>query len=237
MNVTVLYRFEVYNGNKNRGVNMKGNLKPVKRKNGIIGRIISIALLIIFIPLIVVNIILIANAYINPDHLPGAFGYKPMIVYSGSMEPEFAAGDLILISQTGAAEVKQGDVICFLTEGHTAVTHRVTKVKEFNDKKIYVTKGDANNTEDTERVEAAQIEGVYTGIHIAKLGNLLMFMQTTTGMILFIICPLILYILYDVVRHMMDRKEEQEHTAMLEAELEALRTEKQGNSKQGGIEK
>lgn len=205
---------------------MEGDRKPVKRKNGLIGRIISMTLLVIFIPLIAVNIILITNAYINPDHLPGAFGYKPMIVYSGSMEPEFAAGDLILIRQTDQEKVKQGDVICFLTKGHTAVTHRITKVRELNGRKVYVTKGDANNTEDAQSVEADQIEGTYTGIHIVKLGDLLMFMQTTTGMILFIVCPLILYILYDVIRHMMDRKEEQKHTAMLEAELEALRTKK-----------
>ena len=50
--------------------------------------------------------------------------------------------------------------------------------------------------------------------------------QTATGMLLFVICPLILFILWDIWRrHKLD-KEEAARTALLEAELEALKAER-----------
>ena len=46
------------------------------------------------------------------------------------------------------------------------------------------------------------------GARIGGLGNVLLFMQTATGMLLFVICPLILFILWDIWhRHKLDKEE------------------------------
>ena len=53
-----------------------------------------------------------------------------------------------------------------------------------------------------------------------------MFMQTTTGMILFVVCPLVLFVLWDVIRRQLESRKEVSRTKELEMELERLRAEK-----------
>ena len=50
-----------------------------------------------------------------------------------------------------------------------------------------------------------------------------MFMQSTTGMILFIVCPIVLLILWDIIYRRKIDKEEREERGRLEKELEELR--------------
>ncbi len=83
-------------------------------------------------------------------------------------------------------------------------------------------RGVPNDSDDQLAVSPDQIEGVYTGVHIAKLGSLAMFMQTTTGMILFIICPLLILVGWDVLRRSMDAKREKTRTQELDARLREL---------------
>ena len=78
-----------------------------KRKKGLAGDIIGIILCVILIPIIVVNIVLIVNTYIHPDKIPGVFGYRPVIVLSGSMEPEFMIGDLIFIQDVDTEQLQK----------------------------------------------------------------------------------------------------------------------------------
>ena len=56
-----------------------------KRKKITLSGIIGGLLCLLFIPVIVINLVLIINSYINPEELPGVLGIKPAIVLSGSM--------------------------------------------------------------------------------------------------------------------------------------------------------
>lgn len=67
-----------------------------KRKKITLSGIIGGLLCLLFIPVIVINLVLIINSYINPEELPGVLGIKPAIVLSGSMEPAIQTGDLVL---------------------------------------------------------------------------------------------------------------------------------------------
>lgn len=188
--------------------------------------VVGAFLCVLFIPIILVNLILIANTYINPDEMPGVFGIKPAVVLSGSMEPSIRTGDLIFIHEADIGELKEGDVICYLSSG-TAVTHRIVSVTDGEDgSPRFVTQGDANNTEDRLPVTADQVEGIWKGGRIGGIGNVIMFMQTTTGMILFIVCPLLFFILWDLWRRQRLDKREAERTAELEAELAALKADR-----------
>ena len=197
-----------------------------ERKKILPGDIISLLMCVVFIPIIVVNLILIVNSYRNPDELPGAFGVKPAVVLSGSMEPAIETGDLILLHDTDPLALEKGDVICYLSSGK-AVTHRIVGITAGEDgRPRNVTQGDANNAEARLPVTPDQVQGIWKGARIGGLGNALLFMQTATGMLLFVICPLILFILWDIWRrHKLD-KEEAARTALLEAELEALKAER-----------
>lgn len=198
-------------------------MEKKKRKLGI-GTVLGVCLCIILIPVIVINVVLIVGTYIHPQEMPGIFGIKPVIVLSGSMEPEFSPGDLIFIrKEDDTAALQQGDVICYLLSGK-AVTHRITQVtKAENGEVRYITKGDANNSEDQEEVAPSQVQGKYTGVHLAKVGDFALFMQSTTGMILFIICPLVLFILWDILQRFRADQKEKSRTAELEAELAELK--------------
>jgi signal peptidase len=55
-----------------------------------------------------------------------------------------------------------------------------------------------------------------------------MFFQTTTGLIVCVVIPLILLVAYDIVRRRMYEKSKKQDTAALLAELEALRAQSAG---------
>jgi signal peptidase I len=77
-------------------------------------------------------------------------GYKPVAVYSGSMEPKLPVGALALDRAIPSQDVRVGDVITFsdpYVKGRL-VTHRVIDVLETPRGLAYRTKGDANPSRD-----------------------------------------------------------------------------------------
>ena len=202
----------------------------MKEKNGLLQKIVGavgIALCVVFVPLLLINVTLIVKSYTNPNEVPDFLGYKPFIVLSGSMEPAIQTGDLVFIHKTETEKLRVGDVICYLDSG-AAVTHRIIAVTDGEDGlPRYITKGDANDAEDHLSVAADQIQGIWKGGRISGLGNALLFMQTTTGMLLFIVLPLLLFFIWDIgIRYHSDKKEAVSR-AELEAELSALKAEKE----------
>ncbi|BFL47679.1 signal peptidase I [Lactonifactor longoviformis] len=198
-----------------------------KRKNPSLSSVVGIIMCIIFIPVIIINLILIVSSYTNPEEIPGVFGVKPAVVLSGSMEPTIQAGDLIFIRKTDPNKLQKDDVICYLSSGK-AITHRIADITTGEDGRLqFITRGDANNAEDQLPVTADQVQGIWKGGRIGGLGNFILFMQSTTGMILFIVCPLLLFFLWDIWHRRRLDKAENARTKELEAELNALRAGKE----------
>lgn len=73
-------------------------------------------------------------------------GIRLLTVVSGSMEPEIKTGSVAVISKniTDFKDIGKGDVITFEI-GDSLVTHRVAEIIEDG----IITKGDANNSEDS----------------------------------------------------------------------------------------
>ena len=189
--------------------------------------VVGAVLLVSFIPVIILNLLLIVNSYQHPDDIPGAFGIKPVIVLSGSMEPAIKTGDLIFLHKAEPSELKEGDVICYLTSGK-AVTHRIIEVTVSEDGGIgFITQGDANNVEDRLVVKTDQIQGIWNGGRIGGVGKMMMSMQSPVGLMAAILCPVLLLLFFEIwLKRREDREEllrgEQER-AKLEAELEAMK--------------
>lgn len=197
-----------------------------KRKSSL-PNVVGILLCVLFIPIIIVNLILIVGTYTSPEEMPGVFGVKPVIVLSGSMEPEIRVGDLIFLHGADPQSLAVGDVICYLSSGK-AITHRITEIAVGEDgQPRYITKGDANNARDRLAVAADQIQGIWRGGRVGGLGSVMMFMQTPAGLALFIMCPLLLFLLWDVWRRRREGRAEAARTAALEAELAELRSDRQ----------
>ncbi len=179
----------------------------------------GIAVCGLLVLVLVVNVTIIVKSYIYPDRVPDFLGYKPFIVLSGSMEPAIQAGDLIITKVIEAEKVAEGDIIAFQAEKNTIVTHRVTDVRT-EEGLSFLTKGDANTGADAKAVGVGELEGIYL-CRLAGVGNFAMFLQTPLGMLLFVITPLCLFILYDVVSRNRRSRAERSRAAELEAELEA----------------
>ena len=73
-------------------------------------------------------------------------GYRPLVVYSDSMAPRVAAGDLIVTQAVRPAAVAVGDVVSFHdpSRAERLVTHRVKQIRRDGGEIAFVTRGDAN---------------------------------------------------------------------------------------------
>lgn len=74
---------------------------------------------------------------------------KPLIVISGSMEPEIMTGDLLIATKTPVADLGVGDVVSLPSEltSHL-VTHRIVAIEPSGEGALVTMKGDANEFED-----------------------------------------------------------------------------------------
>ena len=197
------------------------NSDPKQKVLTIIGTILCIILL----PILIINLTLIAKSYLNEDEVPSLGGVFPMIVLTDSMYPEISAGDLIICNTAEPEEIRVDDVISFfdpMGSGTSVVTHRVLEIVQEDGQLSYRTKGDNNNAEDQVLVPQDNLVGIYRS-RIPGLGNVAMFMQTTPGLILCIVCPVLLMVGFDMLRRKKYDKAKQQDTDALLAELEALR--------------
>ena len=195
-----------------------------------VGNAAGIVLSGILIFILSMNCILIFKSLTNMERVPGIGGIIPMIVLTDSMYPQIQSGDLIVCRTREADKVREGDVIAFFDpagNGRSVVTHRVRKItKDENGNLAWVTKGDANNTEDQALVPAENLVGIYRH-RVAGLGSVAMFLQTTQGMILCVICPILLLVVSDTICRRRNERSEKKASDALRAELETLRAEKE----------
>lgn len=82
------------------------------------------------------------------------FGYRPVVILSGSMEEELQTGSIVIVKKT--KEVKENDIIFFLTNDKIPVIHRYIATDDHGN---FITKGDANPLEDQEPVSIDQVYG------------------------------------------------------------------------------
>jgi signal peptidase len=102
------------------------------------------------------------------------FGWDVVTVKSGSMEPEFGKGDLVISRPTDLAKVKETDIILFADSAGQRIVHRVIAINRVvletadsqtgvklseNVSYRFVTKGDANQSADTFEPSGSAVDG------------------------------------------------------------------------------
>ncbi len=135
----------------------------------------TILVYIIIIPLVIYNLVLIAQSIINPGVTPSFLGIKTYVIISGSMEPGLNIGDIAVVREVDESEINVGDVISF-RQGQNVITHRITEKIETNGSTEYITKGDNNNAEDHGTITYENIEGKQITV-IPYLGNVVLMLQ------------------------------------------------------------
>ena len=192
---------------------MKNN---TQKKNGITGKIFKIIFFTIAIIILVIAGSIMIKANIHPDKVPDVFGYKPMIVLSGSMETAIHTGDLAFVKIVDTTTLKQGDVIAFRNEEDTVTTHRIVEIVFEDGKQYFRTKGDANSSEDLDLVKMEDVEGIYVG-KLSGVGNFLMFMQQPIGLVTALLIILVIGLMW---LYIVNRKDEKRYRAEEEKDRE-----------------
>ena len=82
------------------------------------------------------------------------FGYKPVVVLSGSMEPYMETNSLVIVKQTKGIQEK--DVVMFHLDEDNMVCHRVMDI---DDEGNITTTGDNNVVADFEKITVDDVEG------------------------------------------------------------------------------
>ena len=124
-------------------------------------------------------------------------GLKMYTVLSGSMEPAYHTGSVIYVKDVDTSHLKEGDVITFMLDKNTIVTHRITEVvpdEKSPETMRFRTKGDANDVEDGKLTIDKNVIGSPV-FSIPYLGYVANFIQHPPGTYIGIAIVLLLVIL------------------------------------------
>lgn len=127
-------------------------------------------------------------------------GYTPLIVKSPSMAPTFNEGDLIIIKACDSKKLVEGDVITFHTiinNEYALNTHRIISIVDNGVARSYTTKGDNNAMADTHVISDGDIVGKYV-TKLPGMGRFMTFLSGSTGFLLVIVLPMLLFFIYQV---------------------------------------
>lgn len=131
------------------------------RNNKILKFIVGLIRFLIYFFLICVIFVVVTQKVSGNSIAIG--GIRIFNVISGSMEPDYEKGDILVVKQTDPEQLKVGQVIVYCgKEGQVdgkIVTHKIVRIEKHNGEKIFYTKGISNMIEDPE-VKADQIYGV-----------------------------------------------------------------------------
>jgi signal peptidase len=162
------------------------DFKKINKRNKKIRKIISIIFYILIIPILIIDLVLVAKSALYPDDTPSFLGYKNFIIVSESMEPNIMVGDAVFVKEVQENQIKINDIISFNDSDGDITTHRVIEIIEENGKKLYKTKGDNNKVEDKEKIEYKDIEGKYQ-FHIKGFGIFANIIKSRITLIILII--------------------------------------------------
>jgi len=137
------------------------------------------------------------------------FNYRMFTVISGSMEPKYKIGDVLIAKETDPKTIKVGDIVSYLGNSGSfkdkVVTHQVTKIEQVGDKLYFRTKGLANLVEDPP-VSENQLYGkvIYKCAIISLVYKIV---STNIGFYLFIIIPVLVIISSEIIGTMLEKEE------------------------------
>lgn len=189
-------------------------------------------ILVVFI--LIVNVTLIIKGYTDKESMPSFMGYVPVIVCVDEMKPVINNGDLAVCKRVEITDIKPDDIICYYNAaiyGESVVTKRVSNIRVDNDETYFETISENGDALSATLVTADDVIGVYR-FRLIGAGKLLLFMQSAAGLILFVIIPIILFILYEVSVRVKCEKERKKQTQELLSQLNKLIQEASDSNEQ-----
>ena len=106
-----------------------------------------------------------------------------------------------MIKKCDPQTLKEGDIICFHTiinNEYALNTHRIKSIEAVGDARSYTTIGDNNNgIADQHVISDGDIVGKYV-TSIPKIGKVMDFLSGSTGFLIVIVLPMLLFFIYQV---------------------------------------
>lgn len=143
------------------------------------------------------------------------FNYRMFTVVSGSMEPIYSVGDVLISKEVNPSKIKVGDAVTYKGEAGDfkgkVITHQVVGISKNNEGKyLFRTKGTANIIEDPV-VSESQIYGVivYKTILLSAVYAII---GTKIGFYLFIIIPIMYVIGSEIISLMLEKEKKRRET-------------------------
>ena len=147
-------------------------------------------------------IIILLGAFVLISYI---FGIRFYSVKTGSMEPEIMTGSICFVdSKTKFEEIQQGDIIAFIVNDNMLVTHRAVYIEENE----IITKGDANNSEDSSPVTKETYIGK-TIYWIPYIGKLLLYIQINVSKMICVFL-ILLFMITEIIIGIIQKKAQAE---------------------------
>lgn len=155
--------------------------------------------------LLVIFVILVQRIFNNQVSIGS---YRMFTVVTGSMEPVYNVGDVVISKEVDSSTIKKGDDVVYLGEKDDfkdkIVTHRVIKIEKKEGEYYFTTKGVANEYSDPV-ISSSQLYGkvVYRPVVLSFLSGVL---NTRLGFYLLIFVPVAFLIFLEILDYI-KRKE------------------------------
>jgi signal peptidase len=120
-------------------------------------------------------------------------GWRLQVVESGSMEPIYPVGSLVVVRSIDPSDVRPGMALAFVPDdGRSLVTHRVIEVVTTGGGVGFRTQGDANRQPDPEPVPARAVRG-QAAWAVPQLGRLVKWLAWPRGFVLLVVVPAVIF--------------------------------------------
>lgn len=135
--------------------------------------------------------------------VPNILGVQLLSIQTDSMYPTLKAGDLAIDTPVkDPSKLRVKDIITYWTviDGERVLnTHRIENIYDGGGYLIFETKGDKNTTVDPLTVHESEIVGKYKA-HISGVGKVFDYLQTSTGFLLVVLLPVLLFFIFNLVQ-------------------------------------
>ena len=160
----------------------------------------------IFFTILILYVVFICVQRLSGNNT--VFGFRLFTVATGSMKGVYNVNDVIAVKDFDNKKLKVGDDIAFIGNRggleNKLVTHRIIKIEEDSNGRIFTTKGVKNSVEDPSITES-QILGKVVGV-VPVVTQINHVVKSQLGFFCLIFCPLVLVIVLEILQTITDIK-------------------------------
>ena len=174
--------------------------------NNKIFKIVYGTLKTIFFIILILYVVFICVQRLSGNN--SVFGFRLFTVATGSMKGVYNVNDVIAVKDFDNKKLKVGDDIAFVGNRggleNKLVTHRIIKIEEESNVRIFTTKGVKNSVEDPSITES-QILGKVVGV-VPVVTQINHVVKSQLGFFCLIFWPLVLVIVLEILQTITDIK-------------------------------